>query len=179
MIKYNTLEIDGDNLIVDFEVEDKSYYENTRIRGVKIDTPLTYGTEDPYYSHKFTHKEEEVTRYTNKIPISEAINDLLIITPYMHVILSSDVPCGADIIDMAAVYDKSILLDKGLGYLKELGDTCEISRGFIDFILKGYALDMAIDSCNYNTAIKYWKMLTMVKGINIKECGCNGKQQTS
>ena len=76
---------------------------------------------------------------------------------------------------MAAVYDRNVLLDKGLGYLKELGDTCEISRDFVDFILKRHALDMTIATCNYSMAIKYWKMLTMIKGTAIKECGCNGK----
>ena len=76
---------------------------------------------------------------------------------------------------MAAVYDRNVLLDKGLGYLNELGDTCEISRGFVDFILKRHALDMAIATCNYSMAIKYWKMLTIIKGTAIKGCGCYGK----
>lgn len=93
----------------------------------------------------------------------------------MHVALPLDTPCGADIIDMAAVYDRNVLLDKGLGYLKELGDTCEISRGFVDFILKRHALDMAIATCNYSMAIKYWKMLTIIKGTTIKGCRCYGK----
>lgn len=93
----------------------------------------------------------------------------------MHFALPLDTPCGADIIDMAAVYDRNVLLDKGLGYLKELGDTCEISRGFVDFILKRHALDMAIATCNYSIAIKYWKMLTIIKGTTIKGCGCYGK----
>ena len=76
---------------------------------------------------------------------------------------------------MAAVYDRNVLLDKGLGYLKELGDTCEISKGFVDFILKSYALDMTIATCNYSMAIKYWKMLTRIKGTTLTGCGCNGK----
>ena len=49
MIKYNKLEIKGDYLIVDFEVEDKPYYSSVSIQGVRIDIPLTYGKETPYY----------------------------------------------------------------------------------------------------------------------------------
>lgn len=171
MIKYNTLKIEGNNLIIDFEVEDKPYYGNVSIEGVRIDTPLTYGTDTPYY----IYDEDDVTRYEAEIFIPDVKKELLIITPQVHVALPPDTPCGADIIDMAAVYDRNVLLDKGLGYLKELGDTCEISRGFVDFILKRHALDMAIATCNYSMAIKYWKMLTMIKGTTIKGCGCNGK----
>lgn len=171
MIKYNTLKIEGNNLIIDFEVEDKPYYGNVSIEGVRIDTPLTYGTDTPYY----IYDEDDVIRYEAEIFIPDVKKELLIITPQVYVALPPDTPCGADIIDMAAVYDRNVLLDKGLGYLKELGDTCEISRGFVDFILKRHALDMAIATCNYSMAIKYWKMLTMIKGTTIKGCGCNGK----
>lgn len=171
MIKYNTLKIEGNNLIIDFEVEDKPYYSNVSIEGVRVDTPLTYGTDTPYY----IYDKDNVTRYEAEIFIPDVKKELLIITPQVYVALPPDTPCGADIIDMAAVYDRNVLLDKGLGYLKELGDTCEISRGFVDFILKRHALDMAIATCNYSMAIKYWKMLTMIKGTTIKGCGCNGK----
>lgn len=171
MIKYNTLKIEGNNLIIDFEVEDKPYYSNVSIEGVRVDTPLTYGTDTPYY----IYDEDDVTRYKAEIFIPNVREELLIVTPQVHVTLPPDTPCGADIIDMAAVYDRNVLLDKGLGYLKELGDTCEISRGFVDFILKRHALDMAIATCNYSMAIKYWKMLTMIKGTTIKGCGCHGE----
>lgn len=171
MIKYNTLKIEGNNLIIDFEVEDKPYYSNVSIEGVRVDTPLTYGTDTPYY----IYDEDNVTRYQAEIFIPDVKKELLIITPQVRFALPLDTPCGADIIDMAAVYDRNVLLDKGLGYLKELGDTCEISRGFVDFILKRHALDMAIATCNYSMAIKYWKMLTIIKGTTIKGCGCYGK----
>ena len=171
MIKYNKLQIDGNKLIIDFEIEDKPYYSNLSIKGVRVDTPLTYGTDTPYH----LCDGDDVTQYTTEIFIPDAKKELLIITPIVHISLPPDTPCGADVIDMAAIYDRNILIDKGLGYLKELGDTCEISRGFVDFILNRYALDMAIATCNYSTAIKYWKMLTMVKGTTLTGCGCNGR----
>lgn len=171
MIKYNTLKIEGNNLIIDFEVEDKPYYSNISIEGVRVDTPLTYGTDTPY----FLYDEDDVTHYTGEVFIPDAKKELLIITPQVYISLPPDTPCGADVVDKAAIYDRNVLLDKGIGYLKELGDTCQISKGFVDFILKRHALDMAIATCNYSTAIKYWKMITMVKGTTIKGCGCNGK----
>lgn len=172
MIKYNTLKIEGDNLIVDIEVEDRPYYESISINGVRIDTPLTYGTDEPYD----ICRDDDVTRYTAEFFIPEIKKELIIITPQVYdKELPLDVPCGADVVNTAAVYNKSVLLDEGLKYLKELGNTCEISRDFIDFILKKNALDMTISSCNYHAAIEYWKRLTKVGGTTIKGCGCYGK----
>ena len=77
MIKYNDLRIEGNNLIIDFEVEDKSYYENVSIQGVRVDTPLTYGKKTPYY----IYDGDDVTRYKNEVFIPDAKKELLIITP--------------------------------------------------------------------------------------------------
>lgn len=171
MIKYNKLQIEGNHLIIDFEIEDKPYYSNVSIEGVRVDTPLTYGTNTPY----FLEDEDGVSQYEKEIFIPDVKKELLIITPQVYVSLPPDTPCGADVIEKAAIYDKSVVLSKGMSYLKELGDTCDIPKGFIDFILKQKALDMAISTCNYDTAIRYWKMLTMNRGATIKGCGCHGK----
>lgn len=66
-------------------------------------------------------------------------------------------------------------MQKGLGYLKELGNSCEVPKGFIDFILRVKALDIAIETCNYTEAIKYWEMLnrTPVR-TTTSNCGCHG-----
>lgn len=171
MIKYNKLEIKGDYLIVDFEVEDKPYYDGVIIEGVRIDIPLTYGTDTPYYMEN----EDDRTHYTKEFLIPDIKKELIIITPQCYTEeLPSDIPCGADVVDVSAVYDKNLLLEKGLNYIKSLGNKCEISKDFIDFILRHNALDMAIDTCNFNTAIKYWDMFKVTKGVTTKGCGCNG-----
>lgn len=172
MVKYNTLKIEGDKLIVEIEIEDKSYYSNSSISGVRLDTSLTYGNKDHPYDAEVL--SENVRKCSVEFFIPDVKGELLVITPIVELNLPPDYPCGADIVDTAAVYNKDILLDKGLEYMKELGDTCELSKNFIDFILKSYALDMLIDTCNYSTAFKYWKMLTGVNGITLKGCKCNG-----
>ncbi len=66
-------------------------------------------------------------------------------------------------------------MQKGLGYLKELSNSCVIPKGFIDFILRFKALDIAIETCNYTEAIKYWKMLNRVPTrTTTNNCGCYG-----
>lgn len=171
MIKYNKLEIDNDSLIIDFEVEDKPYYSGISIEGVRVDTPETYGTDTPY----ILENEDDVTHYTNELSISGFSKELLIITPQVYVALPPDTPCGADIIEKAVVYNKRALLQKGLVYLKELGESCAIPKGFIDFILRLKALDMSIQTCNYTEAIKYWKMLHRAPiKTTTNNCGCYG-----
>lgn len=172
MIKYNKVQIDGDKLIVDMELEDKAYYEDLSILGLRIDIPKTYGTDTPYLEEN----EEDATRFKKEFFIPDIKNTLIIITPIVtEEFLPPDIPCGADIPNKAVIYNSRVLLDKGMRYLKTLGDMCDISRDFIDFILKKSALDMAIDTCNYNIAVKYWNMLTTTRGDTLKGCGCNGK----
>lgn len=171
MIQYNKVQIKDGKLILDFQLEDKSYYNNCGIEGVRVDTTLTYGTNYPYYEDK----DEDYVEYQKEIPISDSPKEIFIITPIVHVDLPEDYPCGADVINKAVVYDNNIIFSKSLDYIKEVGDTCELSRAFIDFILKKYALDAAIATCNYNTAIKYWDMINSSTKITSTGCGCYGK----
>ena len=173
MIKYNELRIDGDNLIVDFEIEDKPYYADQAviITGVRIDSQLTYGTEYPFY----IESENNCARFVRTIPIPNIKKDLIIITPQVHFEELEGAPCGATIVNVSAIYDESVLLEKGMVFLKELSNTCNIPKGFIDFILKKHALDLSIKTCNYEEAIKYWDMLNKkaMKFIS-NNCGCHG-----
>lgn len=172
MVQYNKVEIKDDWLKLDFQFEDQSYYKETYFEGVRIDTQDTYGASEGIDGEI----ETEFQRYSDDFYIPTHTKDLIIVTPIVNTItISPDTPCGKDVVNATAIYDERVLLEKGLNYLKALGDTCNISREFIDFILKKQALDMAIKTCNFNMAIKYWKMLTMVKGNTLKGCGCNGK----
>lgn len=172
MIQYNKVELKDGWLKLDFQFEDQSYYENTYFDGVRIDTQDTYGTSESIDGETGS----EFQRLADDYYIPTHTKDLIIITPIVNELtIPSDIPCGKDVVNATAIYDERVLLEKGLNYLKSLGDTCNISREFIDFILKKQALDMAIKTCNFNMAIKYWKMLTIVKGNTLKGCSCNGK----
>lgn len=76
-------------------------------------------------------------------------------------------------VNLYPIYKQSVI------YTKELGDTCNIPKGFIDYILKIKALDLAIRTGNYQEAIRYWNRLfknlyyTYTEPSN--SCGCYGK----
>lgn len=174
MIQYNKKEIKGDYLILDFEIEDKPYYKDTAIiHGVQIDTIDTINNEN-INEHPHYDKSVSTTHYSAEIFIPEYKKELLIITPIVEYTPTIDI-CGADKVDTTAVYDKSILNTKGFSYLKELGDTCNTPKGFIDFILKSKALDISIDVCNYTKAAEYWDYLNKRNTSTItSNCGCHG-----
>ena len=176
MIKYNKVRIiEGNKLELDFEFEESAYYEHAGIWGVKIDSPLTYNTGTHFFPDKDYVYDGDSRHYQGVIPISGISKDLIIITPIVRAIIPPEAPCGTDVVDTRAIYDKQVLNSKGLAYLKELGDTCNIPKNFINFILTKYALDLSIETCNYGEAIKYWKILTATKGTTIQGCGCNEK----
>lgn len=171
MIQYNELRVEDSYLYLDVQVEDEPYFSNVMIEGARIDTPLTYGTKTPYHPID----ESEQTRLVSKIFLPAAKNDLLFITPNIIGNPAPDAPCNRSANKIGVVYDKKVLMQKGLVYLKELGNSCVIPKGFIDFILRVKALDMAIETCNYTEAIKYWEMLNRksVKTVT-NNCGCHG-----
>lgn len=168
MFKYNKVSIEDNKLIVDFEIEDKPYYSGIIIKGLRVDTSATYGTNTPYYTSPYSgtlHFE---------IPLSNT-KELYFIIPQAQITLPPDIPCGADEVNIAVAYNKQVLLEQGINYLKQVGDTCEVSRDFIDFILKKQALDLSISTCSYNNTIKYWQMLVNTKQPTTKGCGCYGR----
>lgn len=85
-------------------------------------------------------------------------------------------PCGMDkqytmsiALNMRPVYNMS------MSYIKELESNCETPRGFIDMILKLKALELALKTGNYPTAVKWWNNLKKKSVVpSKKNCGCNG-----
>lgn len=169
MIQYNQLSAEG-ILHIDIQVEDKPYFENIYITGVRVDTADTYDTEYPYELRTQEPAKQLIVNIRTKLK-----GELLFITPQISGYPSEDTPCGQDECNKAYIYCDTDVKERGLAYLKELNENCQIPKGFIDFILKSAALDISLQTCNYKDAAKYWKYL---KGQKIKSksknCGCHG-----
>lgn len=169
MIQYNQLTAE-EVLHIDMQVEDKPYFQNVFITGVRVDNEDTYNKEYPY---------EKITQEPSKeliVDINTVLKgQLLFITPYIEGAPSEDTPCGQDVCNKAYIYCIDDIKKQGLDYLKDLGNDCNIPKNFIDFILRYNAFELALQTCNYEDAIKYWKLIkgTKVK-IKSKNCGCHG-----
>ena len=88
-------------------------------------------------------------------------------------------PCGMDNEYITGIaINLRPLYNYAMGYIKSVGASCEIPKGFIDYFLKYKALTLALKTGNYPDAFKMWEYLHSSKGtVNTtrRGCGCNGK----
>lgn len=91
---------------------------------------------------------------------------------------AADTPCGMDTTTtLGATLDYSKIYNNAMGYIKELADTCNISSGFQDFLLRYNMFNIAFKSGHIIPAIKMWKSIMgdVITGTNVRaKCGCHG-----
>lgn len=84
-------------------------------------------------------------------------------------------PCGMDNkYTMGIAYNLRPIYNAAMGYIKELGNSCSIPKGFIDFILRLKAFKLALKTGHINEAIAMWEKLFKSK-VNVTRksaCGC-------
>ena len=95
--------------------------------------------------------------------------------------LNPCIPCDSDceMTTVGVTFDEALLYQKVMQFTKELADTCNISKGFVDMILLWNGFKAAIETGHYIPAIDFWKKLFFgypgMSGIvNSKPCGCHG-----
>lgn len=90
---------------------------------------------------------------------------------------SADTPCGMDNqTTMGVVSNLYPFYRTMVNHMKEVENGCEIPKGFIDSLLRFYALELSIRTGYYPLAVKYWnKFFKDTKGETIKTgCRCHG-----
>ena len=187
MIKFNELKIEDCNksLIIDASVIDLPYYTDIYIESITIDTQSTYVGTGPSSTPLFRYNVPiEQSLKTIRLDLNSTVlgsgfdTNLLFVYVSVKGIAAIDTPCGMDnihtigvITNLYPIYKQSIKL------LSNLQDDCQNSQDIVNFILKLNALDLAIKTCNYVTAIKYWNKYFSEVSLNnvlINNCGCNG-----
>ena len=177
MIKFNELRItpNNENLIIDVSIEDAEYFKDVVLDSIIIDTQDTYTANGPSDEAVFTYSV--VDDYSKKsvrlilksedlgVPIAGNIF-------FVHVIATgeptADTPYElrnskiiGTVINTYPIYKQS------MKYTKELGDSCNIPKNFVDYIFRIKALDLAIRTGNYLEAIKYWNKFFKPFNYNI------------
>ena len=90
---------------------------------------------------------------------------------------SPDTPCGMDEeFAIGIAYNESILYDRGLSYIHEVGIDCTIPDEFIDWIMLTSAFELALKSGNIDEALTWWLRLTSNRENRNRKskCGCHG-----
>jgi hypothetical protein len=164
MIQFNELRItpNDEKIIIDVEVGSGAYYENILIDSIVIDTQDTYVDNGPSVNAVFSHtvdgKSIRLDINTDEYP--ELKGKLLFVYIITSGEFSYDTPLEfrnnktvGTIINTYPIYKKAMY------YTKELADTNNIPKGFIDQILKIKALELSLKTGNHQETIRYWNKL--------------------
>lgn len=187
MIKFNELKIENCNktLVIDASVINLPYYTDIYIESITIDTQDTYVGTGPSSTPLFNHVvPENQSLKTIRLNLDSTVlnagfdTNLLFVYVSVKGVAAIDVPCGMDnvhtigvVTNLYPIYKQSIKL------LSSISDDCQNPQDLVSFILKLNALDLAIKTCNYVTAIKYWKKYftgATLNNVLTNKCGCNG-----
>lgn len=136
-------------------------------------------SEDCKCSNVFTSEEYGRKWIREYIPLSSLGNHIFFIYVTAAGNASSSIstaPCGLDEpIKMSIAVDLKPVYNTMMSYVKEVGNNCNINKGFIDSILKLKAFELALKTGNYEQAIDKWKLLEKNRNIpTFNNCGCNG-----
>lgn len=164
MIQFNELRItpNDERIIIDVKVEDIACYKNVLIESIVIDTQDTYVDNGPSVNAVFSYfvgkKSIRLDINTDQCP--ELKGKLLFVYILTSGEVSEDIPIEfrnnrtvGTIINTYPIYKKAMY------YTKELADTNNIPKGFIDQILKIKALELSLKTGNHQEIIRYWNKL--------------------
>lgn len=190
---------DGMTLYLDAHVNKASYFDNVYIGGVTIVTDgqmkeFCLNAVDEAYIYKETYdtkgnagkdRRKEIHLvlcpqvFNERFDGKNLSDNLFFVFIEATGMPSADTPCRLDEqYTIGVTFDYAMLLQKALGYLKELGDSCNIPMGLIDYILKFHALRSAIETEHWLPAIDYYYMLkdsgtSTADTGSTKPCGCH------
>lgn len=187
MIYFKELKIDQQTkkLIISAAVNEAQYFSKVYIDKVLISTEhlSSWPTDESKY---YVISDINSKNYYNCLSAKDMLvynldsfgNNILFVYVKTKGTPSIDTPCGCDNeITLGVVYDKSIIYNKLLSYIKEVSNNCTIPKELINVYLQYKLFDTAIKSGNYTSASKIWNGLysNIKVDSQIKICGCNGK----
>lgn len=175
---------DGQKLFIDAHINKASYFDNLKLDSISIDTQDTVlqTFDGPSNKAVFVYDIQD-TKETHLVIDKSEINadlskDMLYV--YFHVTgtPSSDTPCRLDeSYTLGVTFNEGVIYNRMMGYTKEIMNTCEVPKGFIDMILQLEAIKTAIETENYVSANKFYNRLMNTKsskGTSNISCGCYG-----
>lgn len=183
MIKFTELQVQNGRLVVVAEVSEEQYYTNVYIDEVIIDTQDTFNTTgpsaNPIYSAIISGNQKKVTLSLSSTDLNNVGVDNTMFFVYIKVkgTPSPNTPCGGDNeYTLGVTFSLCPIYNATMGYIKEINNTCDIPKNFIDMILRFKAIQYSVESGHFLDAIKYYNQFfrnVNVRGA-VKKCGCHG-----
>jgi len=184
---------DGKNMLIDIHVNKADYFENVYLKSITIATAdkvpesasLSSLTESDYiYKRTFGSGLKEAslmlsaTDFNENYGGSDMGKNLFFVWVECEGNYSECTPCFADEPTLGVTFDGKLLYQQAMGYTKELADDCNISDGFIDFILNYSAFKAAVETDHFCDARKFYNQMFNLKSsptrIAGRGCGCHG-----
>lgn len=185
MLKFNELNItkDGKNLIIDASVDTSVEYSNVYIKSIIIDTQDTYISSgpslNPLYTKSLTGQSVKNIRLIlnsdTDFNLTTLNNNMFFVYVEAEGTINNNPIVNDSYTILDVVYNKYVIFNISMKYIRELECTCDIPKYFIDSILRNNALELSIKTLNYNQAIKYWNYF-FKDNLNIENnnCKCYG-----
>ena len=183
---------DAKYLYLKASIDDMEYFDNVyidyleftinKVVGNKIEkVTIELNPDGTLHSSPYTDnvKEVNLTLTPQDLGISEFKTPVIIVKVYTKGYPAPDTPCGLDEeYAVGIAYNESILYDKGLGFIRQIGVDCEIPQDFIDWIMLTSAFELALKSGNIDEALDWWLRLISYRGNKnsgkSSNCGCHG-----
>ena len=185
MVIFKELRItsDGNNLFIDASIAPYDYFQNMYIKSVSIDTEETFSpTGQPssnavvvYENQDTTVKEYSINLSPDRLNLSSFDGHIFYVYVSVAGVPSVDTPCTMDTeYTIGVVLNWLPIYKKGINLMTQVtSECCELSKDFIDYILRFKALELAIRNAQYvlaNEKFKQWFSKDTIK-FN-PPCGC-------
>lgn len=186
MVIFNECRIDkeGKNLIVDVSVDSLPYYKNVYLESITIDSDKTFiehgPSSNPIYSNTFVESDKlknvRLKLDYRDLGLNNLNDNILFVYIGAGGVPEFNTPCGMDNkYSVAVAVNLKPIYNMAMSYVRELEDTCNTPKGFIDIILRLKAFELSVKTGNFLTAIKQWdKLFKNKKIVSPNKCGCNG-----
>ena len=165
MIKFTELRVHKGHLIITAEVrQTKDYYDNVYIQQIKIDTQDTFSSSGPsdhlvYESEIFQDNPRFISLDLGPTDFNRNIDmdkTMFFVYAVAGGYPSPNTPCGFDdTISVGVTFSLCPLYNETMWYVKEVENSCEIPKNFVNLILQFKAIEYSINSGHFTQAIKY------------------------
>lgn len=187
MVQFNELRITPDDkeLIIDVSVKDLDIYTNVYLDYIMIDNQDTFIEDGPSDNPIYTHTIEDAAYPTSpngsikqcRLTLTNRdvnlSSDLLFIYVVVKGVPDPSTPCNMDnATTMGVVYNLHNIFQSFMPYIREVEKDCNLPKGFVNYILRFKALELAFATGNYTLAIKYWNRFFKDKLI-VQPSTCN------
>lgn len=183
MIQFNELKITpiDKTLILDVSIKDDPNYSNVFLDQVFIGTQDTYIGLDIDPDNIYSKTIEGNTKIFRAHIKSTDLEDSNLYDNLLFIYVTSKGSPNDEITDDIKPYNMRVIVDLELIYktiiklISNQQDQCDDNSKLVDLILKVNALDIALKTCNYPIAIKYWNKFFTRKKLNELTFKCNQK----